>query len=364
MRSWALAGACGAALVHLAPAESMAARLIEFGWDEPDTAFMRDHIREMEQTPFDGCVFHLSYTKEDDTKSNFTWECWGERAFTREQLWHAVDNLRALDSPTFTENFLRFNVTPGNVDWFGDFTAVLNNARLAAEIARGGGCPGILFDIEQYNTALFNYQGLAHKDTKSFDQYAAQVRKRGAEVMEAFQEPFPDITVFLTFGYCLPWYQAGSPEKLPEVHYGLLAPFLDGMLEAAKDGVKFVDGHEASYPYKERSQFEAARKVMTEDLLPIVADPDKYRRHLSVAFGVWMDCNWRNVGWATGPFTGNHFLPMQFRRSVAAAVELCDEYVWIYTETPRWWSADGPQKLPRAYVRAVREAKAEAGGGD
>ena len=28
--------------------------LIEFGWDEPDTAFMRAHITEMEKLPFDG----------------------------------------------------------------------------------------------------------------------------------------------------------------------------------------------------------------------------------------------------------------------------------------------------------------------
>ena len=33
-------------------------RLIEFGWDEPDTAFLRRHIAQMERSPFDGCVFH------------------------------------------------------------------------------------------------------------------------------------------------------------------------------------------------------------------------------------------------------------------------------------------------------------------
>jgi len=37
-------------------------KLIEFGWDEPDTAFMRAHVAEMEQTPFDGCVFHANAT--------------------------------------------------------------------------------------------------------------------------------------------------------------------------------------------------------------------------------------------------------------------------------------------------------------
>src|SRR3954470_540542 len=40
-------------------------RLIEFGWDEPDTAFLRRHLAEMRATPFDGCVFHTKYLKGD-----------------------------------------------------------------------------------------------------------------------------------------------------------------------------------------------------------------------------------------------------------------------------------------------------------
>ena len=35
--------------------------LIEFGWDVPDTAFLRRHIAQLERTPFDGCVFHANY---------------------------------------------------------------------------------------------------------------------------------------------------------------------------------------------------------------------------------------------------------------------------------------------------------------
>jgi hypothetical protein len=31
-----------------------AKKLIEWGWDEPDTKFMRENISQMEQFPFDG----------------------------------------------------------------------------------------------------------------------------------------------------------------------------------------------------------------------------------------------------------------------------------------------------------------------
>ena len=48
-----------AILFLITPAGAKAAekKLIEFGWDEPDTAFMREHAAEMERSPFDGCVF-------------------------------------------------------------------------------------------------------------------------------------------------------------------------------------------------------------------------------------------------------------------------------------------------------------------
>ena len=35
-------------------------KLIEFGWDEPDTAFMRKHAAQMDATPFDATVGSFS----------------------------------------------------------------------------------------------------------------------------------------------------------------------------------------------------------------------------------------------------------------------------------------------------------------
>lgn len=38
-------------------------KLIEWGWDEPDTKFMRANIHQMEKFPFDGLVFHATSSK-------------------------------------------------------------------------------------------------------------------------------------------------------------------------------------------------------------------------------------------------------------------------------------------------------------
>src|SRR5438552_16252233 len=110
-------------------------KLIEFGWDEPDIAFMKQHIAEMEATPFDGTVFHILYTKPDGTRGRFMNECWSRRAFTLAEVQPAIDELKGTKFTRFIDNFLRFNVCPADVDWFDDagFAAVISNARLAAQ---------------------------------------------------------------------------------------------------------------------------------------------------------------------------------------------------------------------------------------
>jgi hypothetical protein len=333
--------------------------LIEFGWDEPDTAFMRQHVAEMERTPFDGCVFHVTCSKSDGTQASFTWDGWGRRAFTALELQPAVDDLRATRFRRFTHNFLRFNTTPGDVDWFDDFSAILNNARLAARVAHEGKCRGLLFDIEQYNTPLFDYRRQRDSSAQSWNAYAAQVRRRGEEVMTAFQQGFPGLTVFLTFGYSLPWSESDAGKKpLAECHYGLLAPFLDGMVAAARGRSRLVDGCELSYGFKDTAHFESMYRTMKEGLLPIVAEPEKYHRVFSAGFGIWLDEDWRRKGWNVEDVTKNYYTPVEFEASVRRALEIADDYVWIYTETPRWWSPSGnPEKLPAAYEEALRRAR-------
>ena len=291
------------------------------------------------------------------------WDCWGKRAFTIEELQPAIDDMKATKFTKFTHNFLRFNTTPSKdawskEDWFGDFEAILNNARLAARVAKEGGAKGILFDIEQYTAPLFAYREQREAKTKAWDEYAAQVRLRGKQVMEAFQEGYPDLTVFLTFGYCLPWGESQKAKKpLADVGYGLLGPLCDGLVEGIKGKTILVDGHEYSYHYRDVAKFDQAYKAMSQDLLVIVKDPEKYKQVVSLGFGVWMDDNSGKLGWDDTDFSKNYFTPEVFEASVRKALETSDEYVWIYTERAKWWSDKGPVKLPAAYDAALRRAK-------
>ena len=337
------------------PAGPRPKKLIEFGWDEPDTAFLRSHFAEMAKTPFDGCVFHVNTRKGE----NFTWLCWGDRTFEQDELQTALDDLKALPQGDFRHHFLRFNTAPGRLDWFDDFTAVTRNAALAARIAKEGRCAGILFDDEEYEGPLFDYAKQRDAKTKSWEQYAAQARKRGAEVMRAFQSDFPDLTILLTFGHTLPWMRSeGGKRPLAETSYGLLAPFLDGMIDAAEGRSRLIDGYEISYSYKNAAQFDEGLRFMTKDALTVVGDREKYRRVVAPGFGIWLDYDWRSKGWSDQDPSRNHFTPEGFETSVREALKRTDEIVWIYTETPRWWSPMGGSiKLPAAYDAALRRAR-------
>jgi len=344
------------------PAAGPAKKLIEFGWDEPDAAFMRRHIAQMEQAPFDGVVFRVADTRPDGTPGNFLWEAWGRRAFTEAELAPALADLAATRFQRFTHNFLRFNTSPGDVDWFDDFSAVLANARLAARVARAGGAAGLLFDTEQYHTPLFDYRRQRDRGAKPWEAYAAQARRRGGEVMEAFQAAYPDPTIFLTFGYGVPWLEMRKgATSLAACEYGLLVPFLDGMVGAANSRARLVDGYEPAYFHdKDTARFAEAYRMLTQDLLDLVADPARYRRLLSVGFGLFLDYAPDGRRWNGADGSANYYTPRELETSVRAALAAADEYVWIYTEAPRWWSPSGhPVDLPGEYADALRRARGD-----
>jgi hypothetical protein len=335
-------------------------RLIEMGWDEPDTRFMRANLPAMERTPFEGCVFHVMYPRPGGKQGNFTWEFWGTHAFTRAELRPAIDDLKATPFRTFTDNFLRINVTPGDVDWFSSDSIVVNNARQAARIAKEGGCVGIMLDTEPYNALLWN-PGKA--STRPWNETAPRVRAWGRAVMNAIQSEYPDPILLLTLGQSFAWHEVTLLRKpIDQCPNGLLAPFIEGLFDAARGGAQIVDGHELSYGFRDTSLFRRAASTMRNGVIPIVGDSVRYRAHARVAFGVWMDHEWKKNGWDTLDVQRNYYSPQALERTLTVALRTTDRYVWLYSEEPRWWTTAGhPTALPAAYVDAVMRARRAVG---
>jgi len=343
--------ACGAAAAGALPK-----KIIEFGWDTPDPKYAREHIAVMETVPFDGIVIAPRYTTPEGGGGSLDWQTFGKQAVDPALVEPLIADLQATKFDRFTDNFLRMNTTPGDVDWFDDFSPVLHNARLCARIAKQGGLKGILLDVEQYQKALFAYPQVQHKE-KSFAEYAAQARARGREVMQALNSEYPDITIMLTFGYVLPWRGMLPGFDLSEASEGLLAPFLDGLIEAASAQTTIVDGWELSYGYKTRDRFLEAYNFMHNTALELCAVPSAYRCKAQAGFGIWMDYDsGGRKGFFPNDFSRNHFTPWEFHRALVNALRVSDEYVWVYTERLNWWTREN---LSDAYFQALRVPQEE-----
>lgn len=341
------AGSCLAAR-DLPPEKKM----IEWGWDQPDTAYLRAHIAEMERTPFDGVILGArAWTK--DGPVYFSHENWGRRRFTQAELQSAMEDLRATRFRRFTDSFLRMTVTPGDVDWFDpEFDNVVENARLLAKVAAAGRLRGFMFDVEMYQAPVFTYRGQKHAADKSFAEYAAQVRARGRQFMRAIESEMAAPVVMMTFGPSL--LHQTPQDRLQDMGYGLLPAFVDGMLDAAGPQTLIVDGYEGAYPFRDTAQFDAARQAFATTAAKFSAVPDLYRKHMRLAFGLYMDQGWNSVGWFVDEPEKNRLSPIEFEYALHRALAATDRYVWVYSEQPNWWTGE---RLPPGYAEAVRNAR-------
>jgi hypothetical protein len=334
-------------------------------------------------------VFHVL----SDDQVNLALEIWGGRRFEKLEFKQAMDDLKNTRFERFSDRFLRVNVTPGNIDWFDDeaWSVVLNNFAVAAVLSKESGSKGLLFDVEQYTNEVFNYESqnvfydagmqtylksdvfklnfsdlylkymmqdnaweLSHifKSSSMITEpvYKLKVRQRGQEWMRSIRKEFPDITIFLTFGYSI---AHSSVLRRGDSRYGLLASFFDGILDVATAQATIVDGWEHSYTYLSKKQFQDAYDAIKVRFSKLNVNPDMYKKVFKAGFGIYMDAGWSTQGWSIDDTSKNYFSPERFEQAVQFALEISDRYVWIYSEQPNWWTG---QKLPEAYVNALWSA--------
>jgi hypothetical protein len=331
-------------------------KLIEFGWDMPNAFYVAQHVRQMERLPFDGLVLSARYFDAALGKTRlFHDQSFGKRKFTWAELEPTAQALAKTKFVRFTDNFLRFNVSPADIDWFDDFQSIVHNSRLAARVARQGKIKGILLDLEHYKRRLFEYPQQKYRLQHSFAEYQDQVRLRAEQMMRAFQREAPNLTIFLTISYD----QAESDEhSLSEWKYGLLPSFLDGLFAAAEGSTQIVDGFEAAYGFAREAQFAAAHRKIHLENRSLTRVPALYAPRISAAFGLWMDYESNKRPWNLETLDANYFTPEKFSSALKHALSRSDRYVWVYTEQPAWWTNE---RLPVAYVEAIRRTRRELG---
>lgn len=328
-------------------------KMVEYGWDVPTPDFIRAHIREMEQQPFDGLLFR----------------CQGGWNVLEPKPWDAAlfaqdyDNLANTAWEKFTDNFVMM-LAASEQDWFDDahWAAILNNARLVAKAGAIAKCIGICFDPEPYGNNPWAFSQVAHKE-KSFAEYEAVCKKRGADFIRTVEQELPNPRVLAfyqmsLFGeYCRPMSPEDRAAKLSRHDYALYPAFFNGMLEAAGPGTRFIDGNESAYYYTEYGQYFAAYHLAKQRALYLI-DPalwTKYQTQVQAGHALYID---QYFGLRANRVLGHYMTPEEqprwFEHNAYWALTATDEYVWCYSERMNWWTN---KDVPKGAADAIRSAK-------
>lgn len=343
-------------------------KLIGVGWGPPSAAEFLEHLPAIEATPFDGVNVSISHQLEDGSEAE------GRRMFVAlpwNAEWFADDiaALKKIQSTKLTDNFLR--TAPGPApDLFDDkgWEISVQNAAIAARVAKQGGLKGLIFDPESGGkTNPFKSKLQPEKDQHTFAEYAAKARLRGRQVMEAFTKEYPDMvffTCFLNSGIALGAFGTDPEEGLESTPYSLYPAFMNGMLDVIPPTMKIIDGNEHSYPHSNDFQYLKRFWATRNGVLPLVAkkNRDKYRTQVSSGLALYMDAfiapltNPHSSVYTDPPLTGT--LAERLKEATAAAQEYSDDYVWVWGERYRWWPTDFRQVRAQSWDDIIPGASA------
>jgi hypothetical protein len=331
-------------------------KLIEYGWDVPAPSFVAQNIRQMENRPFDGLILRVP-----TIGTIFTGKKWDP---ADPKIAAELKALEQIQWGKFTDNFV-IMYAASTMDWFSDadWESVQSNVRLCAQAAKAGRCKGVCFDPEPYGNNPWLYGKQAHAGEKTFAEYEAQVRKRGAQFMTAIQEVMPNAVVhtFFQLGYLTGLLSEPDPEarerKLSQHPYGLLPAFVNGMLDVALPTITITDGNESSYYYTEPLSYYRAFLNIRQTALGLVAPENrrKYLAQMQCAQALYVDYVFDYWGRAT---PAKYMTPEEraqwFQHNVYWALTTADEYVWLYSERMDWWQN---KNLPPGLEQAVISAR-------
>jgi hypothetical protein len=325
-------------------------KLIYYGWGSPDTLYIRDHWRQMEEMPFDGVGIVVPVDRrawqqgKRDTHNQLAWQIMGKRAFRIEDFRDSIGDLKTAKWRKFTDNFLPVILSAEQstigLNWFDDarWRTVANNFEVVSRMAAEIGAKGLIFDPEHYNYDLFSYSAQRRQQDKPIEEYKKIARQRGREVAKAITGSLPRVAILSLYSYTYP-----LRHTLQKTPYILLPAFYDGLLEALPSGATLIDGFEPAYGFKEARQFEAAYREI-QQAVKISEVPDHYRTKAKAGFGLWID-NQNNP---------KYFTPENFQQVVRAALAKSDRYVWIYSQTVRFFPPSG---IEPAYIKALSTAQ-------
>jgi hypothetical protein len=362
--------AAGSALLAaVAPAraafESKNTKIIEWGWDTTGAfapGSIPANLPAIEQLAFDGVGLDL---QKNPPLSGGTGDFFGRNSFGNTLLNTSdySNSIAALQSSSFnkfTANEMMLFVSPGNVDWFDstNFAKITANAHTATSVLHSAvGGSTVFLDVEPYQGQVWWYDNFSasKKSAHTYADYQAEVRVRGQQYMDALKSANPDVQIMLTDGY-----ERGNGAG-PADENGLVASFIDGLLDHAGTNNTIYDGYEYSYPFHDSSLFEMAYNDMRIGQRSRSANPTAFDAHYRASYGLWLDYNSDGITWSSTNPSINYSTPATFQFAVQQAAMRSDGQVWIYSQQPSWYYPtvpwDNGKVVPQAYKDALANVR-------
>jgi hypothetical protein len=338
-----LAGVCAVVL----QADGREKRLIAHSWDllAMRPADVARNVKALEKLPLDGVSLAIVIEPEKGRRVGYG-TIMGDARWERAWFEQEKEVVKQCASRALSHNFLTSFWAPRKrLAWDDDnaWATFAHNLGVLAWLAKEGGAKGILADPEDYPETR-QYRRL--EDDPPFDAVSLLARKRGAQVMQAMTEHYPDIVVLSFWLLSLhPSYYIGcdSPVVMAAEAGDLWPSFVNGLLDALPPTARLVDGNEHGYRYEAANKdFYFSAWSMQNRALALVAPENhfKYRTQALAGFGLYLDMYTNPPGspWYFGEVAGSRLNHLAL--NVAQALDAADEYVWIYGEKHDWirWS--------------------------
>ena len=298
-----------------------AKKFIQFGWDSPSAAWVAANFtsNSLESKPFDG----MAMWSGNNPINLFDPTGWLTNA-----AYLDTNSLAQIPWNKFRgNNFLILWSEDGwHLDYWNDATwaSISNNMVALARAATNYGFAGILLDAEPYYGdpwgAATNLNG------HTLAQAQAQARVRGAQVMNAWQSGYTNITILATFLL-----------SVPNTNWVLLPYFVNGMLDAMGPPARLVEGDELLYYcadtrgwFDRYYELKISKTALTGYLDP--ANAAKWTRQVQVGTTIYWDLVMNTNANQTAMAAQDRWEHNNFFGLAAA-----DEWVWVYTEGMNWW---------------------------
>ena len=397
--------------------------IVSSGINAPDTAYLSRNAADLEQVPLDGVATwiatpvpirveggemyttrlpggRLSRIATGEDRADVGQSAVHRRRIPYSHVEPAIGDLRSAHFQRFQSNLI--HVITGNalapMNWYDDawWEIICHNIGMIARAASEGGCRGILLDPEVYSYPWWGVDQLKDSKTpdrglqvaygdRDWEEIASKVRQRGREFAGAICAHLEDpvIMFFTAVGYTA--WQVSDPrwDTHETAPYGLMVPFVDGILEGSTDGTVFVDCSSDHKGRSDRSEFEAVARRVRQDGASYSAVPELYRRKVKVGFTFRLGYHPREEE-ISGPnrISGlfdsawpdaNFYSPRRLEEVLKLALEIGDGYVLFWNFRANWWLSDVLQRpadrapvnpmtrwVPPAYWEAIERARAAA----